>query len=64
MKLLKYVVAFPAAVLLALGLFACGDDETVIETHTSTGYDLIPDGSFASDYDCDDSHLGRLLYSE
>ena len=56
MKLLKYVVAFPAAVLLALGLFACGDDETIIETHTTTGYDLIPDGSFVSDYDCDDSH--------
>ena len=43
MKLLKYVVAFPAAVLLALGLFACGDDETIIETHTYRG---LPEDSF------------------
>ena len=63
MKNNKFVLPFAAS--LALCLFACGgDDETIIETHTSTGYDLIPDGSFVSDYDCDDSHLGRLLYSE
>ena len=43
MKNNKFVLPFAAS--LALCLFACGgDDETIIETHTSTGYDLIPDG--------------------
>lgn len=65
MKSIKRFFAISFTISFALSLFACGNtDETIIETHTSTGYDLIPDGSFVSDYDCDDSHLGRLLYSE
>lgn len=60
----KFFALYAVAFLAVLMLVACGDEETVVETHTSTGYDLIPEGSFVSDYDCDESHLGRLLFSE
>ena len=54
-----------AASALVFFLLACGGDtETINETYHSTGYDTFPEGDFISDYDCDSSLTGKLLYSE
>ena len=60
----KYVALYAVAFSAVLMVVACGDTENVTETHRTTGYTLIPDGSFVSDYDCDSSVTGKLLYSE